>query len=98
MVSKGGNVMNKQILAALSVTLAGTSANAGVLVMTDGSTTTYNFPTTANALNSTFFNFNVGDPSALTSYAGFTRTGGLLQTGDTPLGAAPEIFGNAQSQ
>jgi hypothetical protein len=90
--------MKKTVLAVLSIALAGTSANAGVLFMNDGSTTTYNFPTTANASNSVFFNFNAADPSAATSYAGFTRTGGLLQTGDTPQGAAPETFGNAQSQ
>lgn len=77
---------------------AGTSANAGVLVLNDGDSSTFNLPAFANVTNSTIFNFNVGDPSASTSFAGFTRTGGLLLTGDSPQGAAPESFGNPSTQ
>jgi hypothetical protein len=75
-----------------------TVANAGVLVLNDGSAATYNFPAFATPANSVFFNFNAGDPSASTSYAGFIRTGGLLLNGDTAQGAAPETFGGAASQ
>jgi hypothetical protein len=73
-------------------------ANAGVLVINDGSTTTYNFPSYATAANSVFFNFDVGDGSAASSYGNFTRTGGTLLTGDTVQGASPESFGNATTQ
>ena len=90
----------KRILlaAACAASLTGTAANAGVLVLNDGSSSTFNLPAFANVTNSTIFNFNAGDPSASTSFAGFTRTGGLLLNGDSPQGAAPETFGNAASQ
>ena len=91
--------MNKKIIAAMGLALAATApANAGVLLLDNGSATTYNFPPSATPTNSVFFNFNAGDPSASTSFAGFTRTGGLLLNGDSAQGAAPETFGNAASQ
>ena len=90
----------KRILIAAACAAAATStvANAGVLLLNDGSSATYNFPAFATPANSVFFNFNAGDLSASTSYAGFTRTGGLLLNGDTAQGAAPETFGVAASQ
>ena len=91
--------MKIKIIAALGLALAATApAHAGVLLINDGSATTNAFPVFATPANSVFFNFNVGDPSASTNFAGFTRTGGLLQTGDSPQGAAPETFGNPASQ
>jgi hypothetical protein len=90
----------KRILIAAACAAAATStvANAGVLLLNDGSAATYNFPAFATPANSVFFTFNAADPSASTSYAGFTRTGGLLLNGDTAQGAAPETFGVAASQ
>ena len=91
--------MNRILLApALAMALSSTVANAGILVLNDGSAATYTFPAFASPSNSTFFNFNVGDPSASTTFAGFTRVGGNLLTGDSALGASPESFGNPTSQ
>jgi hypothetical protein len=91
--------MKNKIIAAVGLAFAATApANAGILLLNDGSAATYNFPSYATAANSVFFNFNVGDPSANANYGNFTRTGGTLLTGDTVQGASPESFGNAATQ